>query len=90
MGGVLEEHLRKLCIKNGIPATNSTDGRPRKSDALNADLAKAVYDKLEQKGITYWLDLRNKAAHGEYDEYDAKQVDEMLRGVRQFLIRHRA
>jgi hypothetical protein len=47
VGGVLEQHLRKLCTKNGIPTANPTDGKPRKSDVLNADLAKqSVYDKL--------------------------------------------
>jgi hypothetical protein len=82
VGGVLEEHLRKLCAKNGIAVMNPTDGKARKSDALNADLAKqGVYDKLELKNVLSWLDLRNKAAHGEYDKYDRNHVNIMLRGV---------
>jgi hypothetical protein len=91
VGGVLEEHLRKLCTKNGIAITNPTDSKARKADGLNNDLAKAgAYDKLAQKNVTAWLDLRNKAAHAEYNTYDANQVDYRLRGLRDFLTRYRA
>lgn len=91
VGGVLEEHLRKICNKHGVPTTDARDGKPRKSDTLNADLAKqGVFDKLEQKNVTAWLDLRNKAAHGHYTTYDTNHVDLMLRGVRDFISRYRA
>lgn len=89
VGGTLEEHLRKLCTKHGIPITNAK-GQPQKASAMNDDLAKTVYDKLQQKGVTYWLDLRNKAAHGEYSEYDTKDVQSMLHSVREFISRFRA
>ena len=89
-GSVLEEHLRKLCEAAGIPS-ESTEGRPIKADALNASLSKAnVYNKLEQKSITAWLDLRNKAAHGKYDEYQPQQVETLISEVRAFLVRHPA
>lgn len=87
VGGLLEEQLRKLCIKNGISA--ATGGRPKKADSMNADLAGAgVYNKLDQKSVTAWLDLRNKAAHGQYVEYTADQVGVLLQGVRDFAMRH--
>jgi hypothetical protein len=89
-GGVLEAHLRKLCLKHGINISDPTSGRPRMSGAMNDDLAKTAYDKLEQKGVTFWLDLRNKAAHGDYGGYDARQVQLMIQGVQDFLVRHRA
>jgi hypothetical protein len=90
IGSVLEEHLRQLCQKNNIPIETSKQGKsiPRKTDQLNADLAGAnVYNKLDQKSVTVWLDLRNKAAHGKYEEYTKEQVDLMLRGVRDFIAR---
>jgi glutaredoxin len=34
-----------------------------------------VYSLLDQKNITAWLELRNKAAHGEYEKYVAQQVE---------------
>ena len=88
-GGVLEEHLRKLCEKFTISITSG--GRPKKADRLNADLARAkVYSKLDQKSVTAWLDLRNKAAHGKYDEYTGDQVALMISGIRDFLSRNPA
>jgi hypothetical protein len=90
-GSVLEEHLRQLSRKNGVPIEQSRDGKmiPRKADSLNADLAKVpVYNLLEQKNITAWLDLRNKAAHGEYDQYNKDQVALMHQGVADFIVRN--
>jgi hypothetical protein len=87
IGGVLEEQLRKLSVQNGIATMSS--GRPKKADGMNADLAGAgVYNKLDQKSVTAWLDLRNKAAHGLYGEYTADQVSVFLQGVRDFATRH--
>ncbi len=89
IGGVLEEHLRKLCIKYGISIEENY--KPKKADKINSDLSKEkVYSKLDQKSITAWLDLRNKAAHGKYDEYSKKQVLLMLEGVRKFISRNTA
>lgn len=86
IGGVLEEHLRKLCDKHGIAITVA--GRPKKADALNSDLAAVgVVSKLDQKNVTAWLDLRNKSAHGQYSEYTKPQVELFLQGVQDFLTR---
>ena len=86
VGGVLEEHLRALCTVNSIPT--SVSGRPKKADAMNNDLAAAgTYNKLDQKSVTAWLDLRNKAAHAEYGQYTSDQVAGVLSGVREFAAR---
>ncbi|MGZ5243856.1 MAG: hypothetical protein ACXWEY_11920 [Bacteroidia bacterium] len=69
IGSVLEEHLRQLAQKNGISVVNIKDNKPipKKANLLNAELAQAsIYNKLDQKNVTAWLDLRNKAAHGKY------------------------
>ncbi|MCX2451106.1 hypothetical protein OQX61_07460 [Pedobacter sp. PLR] len=89
-GSVLEEHLRQLCNREGIAVEEEKSGKfsPKKADRLNADLASAgVYNKLDQKSITSWLDLRNKAAHGKYTEYTKEQVDLMYQGVTNFISR---
>lgn len=39
---------------------------------------------LDQKNVTAWLGLRNKAAHGQYAEYNADQVRVMQSGVSEF------
>lgn len=90
IGGVLEEHLRQLCLKHDLAVNDEKEDRAvaKKSDRLNADLAKAeVYSKLDQKQITAWLDLRNNAAHGKYGEYTDQQVKQLLSGVIEFMTR---
>jgi hypothetical protein len=86
IGGVLEEHLRKLCLKNSIDII--INNHFKKADTMNSDLARSnVYNRLDQKNITAWLDLRNKAAHGRYTEYTDDQVDVALLGIRDFIAR---
>jgi hypothetical protein len=88
IGSVLEEHLRKLCDANRLSTINAKDGKPKKADSLNAELAGlSVYDKLDLKNVTAWLDLRNKAAHGKYSDYNVDQVKTMLSGVTEFITR---
>jgi hypothetical protein len=90
IGSVLEENLRQLCIQNEIDIEFEKDGSyiAKKADRLNSDLAKAeVYTKLDQKAVTMWLDLRNKAAHGKYEEYSKEQVELMINGIVEFLAR---
>jgi len=47
----------------------------------------SVYNKLDQKNVTAWLDLRNKAAHGKYDEYTKEHVELLMQGVLNFFTR---
>lgn len=90
IGSVLEEHLRQLCQKHAIEIEDNHNGtpKPKKADRLNADLTKnEVYNKLDQKAVTTWLDLRNKSAHGLYSEYTEDQVHLMMQGVTDFMCR---
>lgn len=90
VGGVLEQHLRQLCTKHLVPVEidNGNGPRPKKADQMNSDLARQrCYSGLEQKQVTFWLDLRNKAAHGKYGEYSTEQVSLMLQGVQGFVAR---
>ena len=83
-GSTLESHIKGLCSKNGIET--EAKGKPVKADKLNSDLAKSeAYTKLDQKNITAWFDLRNKAAHGRYDEYTKEQVELLISSVRDFI-----
>lgn len=81
-GAVLEDGLRKLCANRSI----TLPPRP-KLDSMNVELAKAgVYDKLVQKQVTWLADLRNKAAHGEWDKFKREDAEEMLIAVRRFMV----
>jgi len=92
-GSTLEGHLRSLCRKASIDVHRNVGGVivAKKADAMNTELATAeVYGKLDQKNITAWLDLRNKAAHGEYADYAKEQVRLLIASVRDFLTRNPA
>ncbi|MBZ0166629.1 MAG: HEPN domain-containing protein [Candidatus Omnitrophica bacterium] len=81
IGCVLEDGLRKLCHKNVI----SIPEKP-KLDSMNIELAKAgIYSKLTQKKITVLADLRNKSAHGQWDQFKLNDVEEMILSVRRIM-----
>ncbi len=91
VGGTIEIHLRQLCKKNNIDTMfkdKSGTTHPKKASQLNQDLAGLAYSKGDQKNVTAWLDLRNHAAHANYDQYDDKQVDLTIVGVRYFIQRN--
>ena len=91
IGSVLEEHLRQLCQKNSIKTFLVKNDKeiPKKAGLLNSELSSSlVYNKLDQKIITSWLDLRNKAAHGHYNDYNIDQVKLMYQGVMDFISRN--
>lgn len=91
-GSVLEQHLRQLCHKHEIDVQfENKKGRlePKKADLLNSELkGHGVYNALDQKQVTAWLDLRNRAAHGHYNEYTQEQVETMIQGVINFISRN--
>ena len=89
-GSALESHLRNLCAKSSLD-TRDADGKLKKANRLNDDLAKAgAYSALEQKSVTAWLAVRNSAAHGQYGDYNAEQVKLMIASVGDFIARHPA
>lgn len=80
-GVVLETSLKDLCDQQSIPHG--------KMDKMNSDLAKAgLYNKLQQKKITALADIRNSAAHGDWQSFSDTEVTEMIRDVESFLVTH--
>lgn len=85
-GAVLEDHLRKLCLKHSI----TLSAKP-KLDGMNAELAKAgEYDVLVQKRITLLADIRNKAAHGRWTEFTDVDAQDLIHSAVRFLADHPA
>ncbi|MBU0691313.1 hypothetical protein KKC97_06955 [bacterium] len=83
-GAALETGLRKILNLKGLS--------PKESDrlqALNEKCLKAeVYNKIRYGDVKVWKDIRDHAAHGEYNEYDAQQVRNMIDGTRGLLGEH--
>lgn len=83
IGAVLEDGLRKIAKNNSIQLKSKED-----ISSLNQKLADAptpIYNRLTQKRIQVWNDIRNNADHGHFSEYTSDNVKEMLNGVRDFL-----
>ena len=84
-GCVLEDALRKLCeLQSEIelpdkPKLSWMNDRLREHD---------VYNLLTHKRITANADLRNKAAHGEWKEFDKDDVREMMSSINIFMQKH--
>jgi hypothetical protein len=93
-GGVLEQHLRALCVKHDVDPTymdGKGETQPKMINAMNAELYKAgVYAKNFMQQITAWATIRNDAAHGDYGKVDRKQVELMVAGLRHFTQSHPA
>ena len=88
-GSSLEIHIKHLCMKNIVNTLRN--GKPIKTETLNSELKKkGVYTNLDQKNITAWLDLRNNAAHGNYNGYTKEQVRLLISSVQDFITRYPA
>ena len=78
---MLETSMRQLCVDKGISVSSL--------DKMNADLVKAgTYHRLVQKRITAIADIRNNAAHGHPDCFTAKDVEDMISYIEDFLAKH--
>jgi hypothetical protein len=81
IGAVLEDGLQRICSNQGITVKLKED-----ISSLNKKLAdNDVYNRLTQKKLQVWNDVRNNADHGNFDEYGIDDVKDMLKGVQDFL-----
>ncbi len=80
-GTVLESTIRSLCGKHGIQ-----NDRKTKLDTMNSELAKVgEYNKAKADQIRAWAKIRNSAAHGHPEEFNEKDIELMIEGVRDFV-----
>ena len=80
-GAVLEDGLRKIAVANSVDVKSTDD-----LSALNHKLAQAkIYNRLTQRKIEVWNAVRNNADHGNFNEYKAADVKDMLGGTTLFL-----
>jgi hypothetical protein len=86
-GAVLEKALRTLCDQQQpAVATVNANGEPKTLNPLIDDLKKAgVFNELKAKQLRAWADIRNKAAHGEFDQFHKADVEQMIQGISNFL-----
>jgi uncharacterized protein YutE (UPF0331/DUF86 family) len=62
------------------------NGDPKTLTPLIDDLKKTgVFNELKAKQLRAWADIRNNAAHGEFDQFKRADVDAMIQGINNFL-----
>lgn len=77
---VLEDALKRLSRNEGIDDS-------RKASILNDELKKVnFYPQNQWRFIQAWLDIGNDAAHGKFETYTRDHVDDMIKGVEQFVL----
>lgn len=80
-GVALELAIKDLCNQNQINFNRKTT-----QESLNIELRKAgVYNESMRKQVSAWIGRRNHAAHGEWDEYDHGDVNDLINGVERFI-----
>jgi hypothetical protein len=86
-GAVLEKVLRTLCNNQQPPiSTTKSNGEKKTLNPLITDLKKAgAFNEAKAKQLRAWADIRNHAAHGEFDQFTRKDVEQMIQGVKNFL-----
>ncbi|ACK73947.1 conserved hypothetical protein (plasmid) [Gloeothece citriformis PCC 7424] len=86
-GAVLEKELRMLCSKQTPPiSTVNSKGDKLTLNPLIDELKKAgLFNELKAKQLRAWADIRNKAAHGEFDQFNRSDVEVMIKGINEFL-----
>lgn len=86
-GAVLEKTLRTLCSKQEPPIlTVNSRGSKMTLNPLIDELKKAgLFNELKAKQLRAWADIRNAAAHGEFDNFNRHDVKGMIQSINNFL-----
>jgi hypothetical protein len=84
IGAVLESGLRQIAQNKQVKLKSKEN-----LASLNMKCADSnVYNRLVQKKIQVWIDIRDHADHGNFAEYSESDVSQMMSGVRDFLSSH--
>jgi hypothetical protein len=82
-GAVLERWLRSLCERTDPPISLTKDsGDPKTLNPLIDDLKRAgAITETRAKQLRAYAAIRNHAAHGEFDQFNRGDVEQMIAGV---------
>jgi hypothetical protein len=86
-GAVLEKALHTLCGQQQPPIPlKGPKGEFKSLAPLISDLKKAgAFNEAKAKQLRAWADLRNLAAHGEFNQFKRGDVEHMIAGINGFL-----
>ena len=76
-GALLENGFRAIAVRREVPVRSRDD-----LASLTQKLAdNGVFDRLTQKKVSVWTDVRNAADHGQFDELNENDVDDLIKGA---------
>jgi uncharacterized protein YutE (UPF0331/DUF86 family) len=86
-GAVLEKALKTLCHKQNPPIPIiKKNGVPLTLHPLIEELKKAdIFNELKATQLRAWAAIRNKAAHGDFEEFNRSDVENMINSIKGFL-----
>jgi hypothetical protein len=62
---------------------------PRQPSALPLPgKAAGAFNELQANELRAWADVRNTAAHGEFEKFNCEQVEAMVTGVGRFMAQY--
>ncbi len=82
-GAVLEKALRTLCEQQEPPI--EIKGLKSLNPMIEALKKAGVINEAKNVQLRAWTLLRNLAAHGEFQQFDRSDVDNMIGGIKGFL-----
>ena len=80
-GALLENGLRSIANSKGVQVRTGDN-----LQSLNQKLAeRGIYTRLTQKKVSVWTDIRNAADHGQFDQIEEQDTDELIKGAQSLL-----
>ncbi|MHA2855492.1 hypothetical protein ACXZ7E_15960 [Paenibacillus lautus] len=80
---VLEDTVKKIAIKNNLKV-KGVSLQPLIESLIDA----GVLNQVKGKRIKAYAGIRNKALHAEWDEFDIRDVGEMIKGIKELIERY--
>ena len=86
-GAVLEKALKTLCHKQNPPIPIiKKNGVPLTLNPLIDELKKVdIFNDLKAQQLRSWASIRNQAAHGNFEEFNRSDVENMINSIKDFL-----
>lgn len=79
---VFEDTMRRIANANDLDRSVKLDM------IISALVTKGVITKLESKKFRVYADIRNSALHASWDEFELPDVDDLIRGTEELVVRH--
>lgn len=89
-GAVLEKALKTICnqLSPAEPVKNDKGAFLTLNPLIDKLKKRNVFNELMAKQLRAWADIRNHAAHGNFDEFTKDQVKNMVSGIGSFLAQY--